>query len=803
MKRSGSVRRFWFGLGVFAFLVFSQPALAQWLESTVYLPDSFSGAVYPTTIAHNAADGKIYVGGGVADGWLRGGHDCWIAVLDGAATERVARIAVRAEVTALCYGREGNKLYASHAVNSSITVIDAAADTVAAVVRVPRQPSTLCYNPVANKLYIAHRYDTARIVTAIDCSTNSVAATVNVGPVLRPSVLVCVPELNKVYCFSNLGREVAVIDCTADTVQALLTLQDTPANACYDTAGRRLFIVGGYRATAIDAVADTVIASVRLSCGVIKSICFSPGRNQLYVAAELGDVIVLDASTLITLAIVHACQGRLRAACYNPRDDKVYLMDDAPYWAGDVHIVDCATNRLVASVDAGVEPAALLYDGVEDKVHCVGRGSDDVTVIDGAGDTMESVVAVGCRPRAFCYSPSEDKVYCLSQANGLVSALDGASNRVVANVRVGYDTRSMCYSSVSNKVYCPSFLDGSVHVIDCATDSVVTRVPVDICPEYVCYGERQNRVYVGSNHPDNVTGTMSVIDCTSDSVVNRIGFATDIIALGYGPTTDKLYVGTGWGGDTLKVFDCSADTLVADLPGVRADYVACDSTWNRVYCLGEHLRVVDGTGDTLRAVVTVPGPLLTPWGVSFNEQLGKAYVVMEPWVPVMAVKYDSLLRYVDVVTANGVCCSPVNNKVYLTYPREEDWGLVNVVDCVSDRVIRQIPVGMSPGALLWNPLRNKVYAANSASGSVSVICDSVPQGVADDAHRERRRQVARTILGRSTELVPAERAVLLDVSGRLASRLRPVGDGPLDLSPGVYFLRALGDTQLRKIVVTR
>ncbi len=37
--------------------------LSQWLEKTVYLPDSFGGLTYPQRLTYNSHDNTIYVGG--------------------------------------------------------------------------------------------------------------------------------------------------------------------------------------------------------------------------------------------------------------------------------------------------------------------------------------------------------------------------------------------------------------------------------------------------------------------------------------------------------------------------------------------------------------------------------------------------------------------------------------------------------------------------------------------------------------------------------------------------------------------
>jgi len=787
----------------FAGALVAQAALGQWLETTVYLPDSLSGAVCPKTIACNDIRNRLYVGGGFDEyGGLRGGHDCWIVAIDGVTDERVARIGVPGEVSALSFCRGANKLYATTPTESCVTVIDAAADTVMGMIRVPQSPGVLCYNPTANKLYVAHAFDTAMIITVVDCSTDSVVATVHVAPVLRTSAMVCAPELNKVYCLTEMGREVAVIDCSADTVFAMLELRDSPRDVCYDTVGRRLFVVGGYYAMVVDAVADSVIDTVRVCSTPLMSVCFSQLHNRLYVAEEYGALFILDADSLRTITTLRASWNILKSVRYSVREDKVYVMDDAYEYIGEVHIVDCRTNGLLASVPVGVSPAVLVFNAPGDKVYCVNSGSEDVTAVSCAGDTVETVVAVGSRPEAFCYSSVRDKVYSLGQGNGLVSVLDGATNRLLANVRVGYRAWHMCYSSVSDKVYCPSWLDSRVYVIDCATDSVVARIAVDSHPSRICYSSRRNRMYV-ANGAGYEPGVVTVIDCATDTVVNRLEFAHGQNCIGYSPGTNKLYVSAfDSGAYGMKIFDCSADTLVARLPGRGANLIECETMSNRAYCVADSVLILDGVGDTLRASI----PCRTEIGtlsVTFNERMDKAYVGLVAEVLIVAIKPDSLLGRLDVEPAHGICLNATQDKLYLASRRfGERLGRVNIVDCWTDQQIGSITVGMGPDPAFWVQRHNKAYVGNSRSGSVSIIRDSLVPGIAQHSPEGHGRMSDATVLRVNTPIAVNGSAELLDVTGRLVVRRESAGELRAS-KPGVYFLRQDLGRATRKLVLPR
>ena len=82
----------------------------QWLETTIYLPDSFGGLTQPQCLVYDSLNNFVYVGGA----------ECVMAI-DGATNRRVARIPTGLGTRALCVSPE-NKVYCAS--NDSVTVID-------------------------------------------------------------------------------------------------------------------------------------------------------------------------------------------------------------------------------------------------------------------------------------------------------------------------------------------------------------------------------------------------------------------------------------------------------------------------------------------------------------------------------------------------------------------------------------------------------------------------------------------------------------------------------------------------------
>jgi len=117
--------------------------------------------------------------------------------------------------------------------------------------------------------------------------------------------------------------------------------------------------------------------------------------------------------------------------------------------------------------------------------------------------------------------------------------------------------------------------------------------------------------------------------------------------------------------------------------------------------------------------------------------------------------------------------------------------------------LRTIEVGARPYTLCLDPQQNRVYVANFAGSSISVLRDSA-SGIEETRNAEVRTSDVATVVRGVLFLPPAssvERlasSVLLDISGRQVMALRPGANDVSRLSPGVYFVREKPQASSRK-----
>jgi len=120
---------------------------SQWLETTIYVPDSLFGVSWPQAFTYNATNNKIYVGGG--------NGNCVIAI-DGETDEKIVKIPAGSDIWALVWNATNNKVYCANSGSNNVTVIDGIADSVITTIHVGDYPWALVWNAINNKVYCAN-----------------------------------------------------------------------------------------------------------------------------------------------------------------------------------------------------------------------------------------------------------------------------------------------------------------------------------------------------------------------------------------------------------------------------------------------------------------------------------------------------------------------------------------------------------------------------------------------------------------------------------------------------------------------
>ena len=213
--------------------------------------------------------------------------------------------------------------------------------------------------------------------------------------------------------------------------------------------------------------------------------CGTNNPDGVAVDSNTGAVYVAPVALNITgSTVLVSCAGGVEEQIYlgssangvssvavDPTTDTVYATDGA----GDVYVVNGATNTLSTVINDGETPSGY---------YSVGSGGNQIAV-----------------------DPATDTVY-VANMNGTVSVIDGATDTVTATIAVdsssgapaiGTALGGIAIDPTTDRLYVTIPNYGSVAVINSKTDSVLTGVSVGVDPQGVAVDMATQDVYVVDN----------------------------------------------------------------------------------------------------------------------------------------------------------------------------------------------------------------------------------------------------------------------------------------------------------------
>lgn len=335
----------------------------------------------------------------------------------------------------------------------------------------------------------------------------------------------------------------------------------------------------------------------------------------------------------------------------------------------EIAIFTLAMSLLVASVVASIiRPTALL------------------PIVD--------TVPVGGEPNDIGVNPVTGRVYVANLGSDSVTVLDGAHGRIVASVPVRRMPIAVGVNATTNRVYVANSGDASVSILDGRDNRVLATVPVGSSPRGIAVDLARNRVYVASAVGDRVW----VIDGATNAVLDRIAVGPLPEGIALDPGAQRLYA-TSFLGHSVTIVDTGGGRVLGTVRvGAAPRGAGVDLGSHRVYVANYD----DGTVSVLDGITG----------------LSVATLVIGGHPVAVAVEPVSHRVY---VTRTGLS---LHELLYAhATPSHLDEGQLAVLDGPSGTVVLVRSVGQDPRGVAVDPATYRVYVANSASNSVSILQD--------------------------------------------------------------------------------
>jgi YVTN family beta-propeller protein len=340
-------------------LVLITIAPAQWLETTIHLPDSSR----PQALVWNATGNKLYCAGGGSDS---------LYVINGATNTVQMQVPVGHNPSGLAWNATQNWIYCANQGDNTITVLDGASSVIIATIPVGQSPRDLLWVAALDRLYAANRNDT--LVTVIDGASNTVLTSVRTG--IGPQALVWDDARGKLYCGSGDGV-MTVIDGVSSHMDTSFIAGEHVEGMVMNPANDHIYVIG--RDEPIGIVDLTTYETVKeLTVGVSAHAALNTQNNRLYVAGN-PQISVVDCAMDSVIRELYPTQILNGPVLWNSMNNKVYCTAGAfDHW---VIVLDCAADSLLESLAVGAAPVAIAWNRTDNRIYTANRDSSSISVI--------------------------------------------------------------------------------------------------------------------------------------------------------------------------------------------------------------------------------------------------------------------------------------------------------------------------------------------------------------------------------------------------------------------------------------
>jgi len=437
----------------------------------------------PKVLAYNSIMNLIYVGG----------YDEIVTVIDCQTNQVLTNIPINGKwVDGMAFDSLDNRVFVSTN-RDQVDVIDCYTQTVIEHLPTDENPETILWDDNLNRIWIANTgYSNNPGYTLDSYDARNLTGRVNIvigyppiNSTLNPDILKCLSVSRFTSSYVAIAKpEKVVIKRSANH----------PRDCIHND--QNFYVSHNYNdtLTVISCSNDSTVAIVKLEGKGAQSIAFDATDNKLYTANTYSDnVSVIDAGNNSLIKTIKLPDESPNFIAWNPRDNKCYVSTQSP--PAHVHVIDCQSDEVIATLGCGGLPNIIGYNHVSDKVYAVSYLDGDVTIIDGAGDSI--ITRVDLReggeawPIAFAHDPIDNLVYISCSGNpDFVAVIDGVTDSLLTKIFLPsrtYINFGLLHNPSDNTLWWPVFYSqpdvgiyDAIAIIDCSTNSIVDILLTDV-----------------------------------------------------------------------------------------------------------------------------------------------------------------------------------------------------------------------------------------------------------------------------------------------------------------------------------
>jgi YVTN family beta-propeller protein len=366
----------------------------------------------------------------------------------------------------------------------------------------------------------------------------------------------------------------------------------------------------------------------------------------------------------------------------------------------------------------GITPGAVC-DTIHGKVYYAGVGA--IGVLGGADGRRVGRIEVAGAANPYVHglhwNPASRRLYSVPGLDTLISVIETETDSVVATMAMPHPlialdgVRNACLNTRRNKLYVVTY-SGKCAVFDLSTNTLQRVLPVS---GWTCYDAASDKLYMLVD--DN---QVSIFDGNADSLLTTVQAGNGATNLRCLERCNRVYV-TNFFGASVTVIDGASNGVIRDIPTpVGPLNLTMNETDGKVYvsCDGAYA-VIDGYGDSVRAVVPVNGTRMGAAAATWNARTDKAYLVGANQLKVVAGASDTVVKELNTAfSVDGAVCNSCRNAVYFTRPGT---SRLTAINGASDTIMwREFTGRDADGGAVWSSRYRRLYNSNYVQGDITV-----------------------------------------------------------------------------------
>ena len=603
---------------------------------------------------------------------------------------------------------DSTKAYVTNSLDSTVSVISVATGA-SSTVAVGANPLGVAVSPDGTSVYVTNQ--SSGTVSVISVATDLVIATVVVG--VSPNAVAFTPDGTKAYVTDWTSGKVAVI-----VAGPLTDLTISPKSSLSSPSGSKTFTTIGAEISGIslgDETALTAFSSSDVTDFISgNKVTFGPNAGERTITAVNSGATTTATVTVTGRPVVETRltipAGSVPFVAASADGSKVYVVNRA---RSDMSVFNTASN--VATINSAITGPNFLATA-PNGIGWYSASSNGRLVRTIAPDSYASIMQVGSNPVSIAFTSDGKTGYVVNSGSNNVSVFDVASNTVTTTIPVGIAPKAVAISPDGKTAYVSNSGDDSVSIISTASNSVSSTVLGFFAPIGVAITLDSAKVYVANN-----TGnSLSVISAATGLVTGTISVGAGPIGVAVSPDGTKAFV-TNNVDNSVSQITVGNDTVAATVTGITAPQnvvFSPDGTKAYVAADGQLVIIVSGT---ISAMTIAPSAATAFAGAPIAFTTAGTDVASNNLGNETALTTFSSSDPADAITGNVVTLSSVVGLHKITATNGKASVTAAVTVTAGPRVEATVSVGSNPNGVAVTPDGSKVFVANTATNTVSVI----------------------------------------------------------------------------------